>query len=137
VRRILLVDDNEDLVNATALLLRFAGHEVMTARNGYEALQCAEEDCPQLVLLDIAMPGMDGFSVAQKLRQMHSMKEILIIALTGYGLPSDRARCKAAGFDLHLLKPFTAAELFELVQCESDEAQGSPIPKDSRALRQL
>src|SRR5678809_344469 len=97
-RQVLVVDDNRDGAQTLAMLLRFAGHQVKVAFSGIQALQIAQEQKPNVILLDLAMPGMDGFQVAQALRERPETKDALIIAVSGYCLlytsPSPRDRQK-------------------------------------------
>lgn len=105
-RRILLVDDNVDAVDSLAKLLRFDGHDVETAYGGVAALAAIEAHEPDVVLLDIGMPQMDGYEVARRVRaRTGTAKRPRLVALTGYGQEVDRARAEAAGFDAHLVKP--------------------------------
>jgi CheY-like chemotaxis protein len=104
-RSVLIVDNNEDAAESLALLLRIAGHEVRTAYDGPAALDLARESPPDVVLLDIGMPGMDGLEVAHRLRLDLGLKQALLIALTGYGGEDDRRRSREAGFNAHLVKP--------------------------------
>ncbi|CAL1239987.1 response regulator [Candidatus Methylocalor cossyra] len=103
--RILVVDDNVDSADSMALLLSLDGHDARTAFDGPGALAEAAEFRPQVVLLDIGLPGMDGYEVARRLRALPDLGAVLIIAVTGYGQDDDRIRSKAAGFDHHLVKP--------------------------------
>jgi PAS domain S-box-containing protein len=103
-RRILVVEDNADGREALAALLRLAGHEVAEAATGREALAAAERQPPEVVLLDIGLPDLDGYQVAAALRASLGDR-VRLIALTGYGQPGDRERVRGAGFDAHLLKP--------------------------------
>jgi CheY-like chemotaxis protein len=103
--RILIVDDNKDSADSMAMLQEIHGHEVRTASNGPEALEIAAAFSPEVVLLDIGLPGMDGYEVAQRLRAMPAMAKAFLIALTGYGTTEDRLRALQAGFDEHLAKP--------------------------------
>ena len=114
-RRILVVDDNADVAETTTLLLTLSGHEVLCAKDGLQALQFAAEFAPEVVLLDIGLPLMDGYEVARRLREMPQTRTSLLIALTGYGQQGDRARGKAAGFDGHLLKPVDPRALGEMI----------------------
>ena len=104
-RRILVVDDNVDVVETTTMLLSLSGHAVHSAKDGLQALQAAAQFRPEVVLLDIGLPLMDGYEVARRLRQMPEMAGALLVALTGYGQQGDRQRGKEAGFDAHMLKP--------------------------------
>ena len=114
-RRILVVDDQADVADTTAAMLGLSGHEVRTARDGREALEEAIAFEPDVVLLDIGLPRMDGYEVARRLRQLEPTRRALLVALTGYGQPADRQRSREAGFDEHLLKPVDPAALDALV----------------------
>lgn len=111
-RRVLLVDDSVDAAEAMSMLLETLGHEVRTLHDGPSALAAVDEFAPEVVILDIGLPGMDGFQIAREMRTRPSTKTALMIALTGYGGESDRQRSRDAGFDFHLVKPvsFTAIE---------------------------
>jgi two-component system CheB/CheR fusion protein len=113
--RVLVVDDFPDNVLSMALLLRCYGHDVETASNGRAALQSAEASRPEVVLLDIAMPGMDGYEVARRFRDLFR-DQIKIIALTAYGTDEDRQRSREAGFDRHLIKPADPQEVEALLR---------------------
>jgi len=114
-RRILVVDDNRGAAQVLAVLLRkFWGHTVETAHDGRAALETAARMCPEVVLLDIGLPGLDGFEVAAALRAAPTTRGALIVALTGYSREQDRRRCGEVGIDVHLVKPAAAASLEEL-----------------------
>jgi two-component system OmpR family response regulator len=102
--RVLVVNDYADNVESMAMLLRLYGHEVATALGGPAALQAARANPPEVVLLDISMPGMDGYEVARQLRRMFQGR-VLLIALTALGSEKDKRRCVEAGFDHHVVKP--------------------------------
>jgi CheY-like chemotaxis protein len=114
-RRILVVDDNVDATASQAELLRMLGHEVETAYDGQSALRKAQAFRPEVVLLDLGMPGMDGFEVARHLRAMPEGRDVLLVAQTGWGQEEDRDRTKAAGFDVHLAKPVDVDALMGLL----------------------
>ena len=103
--RVLVVDDNIDGADITALLLRELGHEAQVAYSGPGALTAADSYLPNVVLLDIGLPEMDGYEVARRLRQHPLLRNAWLVAITGYGQESDRQRSKEAGFDHHLVKP--------------------------------
>jgi signal transduction histidine kinase/ActR/RegA family two-component response regulator len=115
-RRVLIVDDNVDTAQGLSRLLTRAGHDTAVAQDGTEALARAREQIPEAILLDIGLPGMDGFEVVKLLRQQPACAEAVIIALTGYGQPEDRQRVIEAGFDHHLVKPVNIDELKILLQ---------------------
>jgi PAS domain S-box-containing protein len=104
-RRVLVVDDNRDAAETMADLLRLWGYEVRLAHHGQAALRTAKEYCPEIVLLDIGLPGMDGFGVATALRQDPATASARIIAITGYGQEEHHRSSREAGFDFHLTKP--------------------------------
>ncbi len=112
-RRVLVVDDNADSAESLAMILSLRGHEARTALDGPQALAVAREFRPAVVMLDIGLPGMDGYEVARRLRSEHD--GILLVALTGYGQDEDRRRSKEAGFDHHLVKPVDFAVLQEVM----------------------
>jgi PAS domain S-box-containing protein len=113
-RRVLVVDDNQDAAITLASLLRTFGHEVVTVHDGVEALQTSEGFRPQVVLLDIGMPGMDGLEVARRLRKRNRLPRPLIVAVTGWGKQEDEALSKEAGFDFHVVKPVEESQLREI-----------------------
>ncbi len=104
-RRVLVVDDNRDAAVSLGMLLKLLGTDVQVANDGTGALQAVAAFRPNVVLLDIGMPGMDGFEVARRIRANRAYDEIVLIALTGWGQTEDRDRTRAAGFDHHLVKP--------------------------------
>jgi len=103
--RVLVVNDRPDNVESMALLLRLCGHEVEVAIGGPAAVRAAQARQPDAVLLDLSMPGLDGYQVARKLRAMFRDKPLLLVAITAHGFEEDRRRCAEAGFDRHLVKP--------------------------------
>jgi signal transduction histidine kinase/CheY-like chemotaxis protein len=113
--RILVVDDNQDAALTLALLLRWQGHEVEVAHDGAAALETVTSFRPALVLLDIGMPGMDGYEVARRIRATPELKNVVLAALTGWGQPEDLRRSAQAGFDHHLVKPLEAKVLERLL----------------------
>ncbi|MBB2917524.1 PAS domain-containing hybrid sensor histidine kinase/response regulator [Cupriavidus alkaliphilus] len=112
VQRILLVDDNRDAADSLAMLLEMCGHEVTIAYDGSEALHVAPRCRPHIALIDLAMPGMDGFEVVRAMRGVAGTESTRFVALTGFGQPADRQHTEAAGFDAHLVKPVELETLF-------------------------
>jgi signal transduction histidine kinase/ActR/RegA family two-component response regulator len=104
-RHVLVVDDNVDAAQSLTILLRLHGHRVRIVHGGEQALTAVAAEKPDLVLLDIGMPGMNGFEVARRLRERHGSGDLTLVALTGWGQEQDRLRSKEAGFDHHLTKP--------------------------------
>ena len=103
--RVLVVDDNVDAAQSLADLLSLLGHDVRLAYEGISAVQTAVAWCPEVVLLDIGLPGLNGFEVAKRIREQAAQPNMVLVALTGYGQATDRQRSKDAGFDHHLVKP--------------------------------
>jgi CheY-like chemotaxis protein len=104
-RRILLVDDNVDAATMLAMMLRLLGHEVATAKSGAEGLELGARFHPDVAILDLGMPGMDGYEVCRRLRSEPWGASIRVIALTGWGADEDLRRTHDAGFNVHLVKP--------------------------------
>jgi CheY-like chemotaxis protein len=119
-RRILVVDDNVDAAESLALLLQVKGHDVEVAHDGPTAIKTAEVYRPDVVLLDIGLPRMDGYQVARKIREQSWGSNALVVALTGYGREEDRQRSAAAGFNAHLVKPADLQSLSELMAQAKD-----------------
>ena len=115
-KRIIVVDDNDDQVHSMALLLNLMGHTVSHAASGPQAIEQAREFHPDLMLIDIGMPGMDGYEVARRLREQPDTRHIRLVAQTGWGGDVDRERSREAGFDAHLVKPVTPSTLDELMR---------------------
>ncbi len=125
-RRILIADDNNDALESLATLLQLSGHEVFTATNGGTALQSVERHLPEVVLLDIGMPLLDGYEVAKRIRAQPWGQRITLVALTGWGQDSDRRRSREAGFDSHLVKPLDLETLTDLLaRLPSTRASGA------------
>jgi CheY-like chemotaxis protein len=113
--RILLVDDNDDARELGAMMLERAGHEVVTAADAVEALELVKDFVPDVAVLDIGLPVLDGYELAQRLRHALGDARLRLIALTGYGQAHDRERSARAGFDRHLVKPIDPRELLETI----------------------
>jgi signal transduction histidine kinase len=128
-RRILIADDNNDALESLATLLQLSGHEVFTATNGGTALQSAERHLPEVALLDIGMPMLDGYEVARRIRAQAWGQRITLVALTGWGQDSDRRRSREAGFDSHLVKPLDLETLTDLLA----RLPSSPSPGHSHS----
>jgi PAS domain S-box-containing protein len=114
-RRILVVDDNVDAAATLEMLLKSLGHETCVVHDGVGALQMADEFHPDIVLLDLGMPGLDGYETARRLRALKEERSFRIIAITGWGQESDRQKTREAGFDLHLTKPVEVEDLVRAV----------------------
>jgi CheY-like chemotaxis protein len=107
--RILAVDDDEDTRESLAMLLRLEGHQVLAAANGHQALDAALSESPDVVLLDISLPGLNGYEVSRRLKQRRPEKPPLVVAVSGYA--ENAALGDEAGIDLHLIKPVEPSEL--------------------------
>jgi CheY-like chemotaxis protein len=121
-QRILVADDNHDAAEALSLQLQLAGHDVRTAHDGAEAVAIAATFEPDIVLLDLGMPKMDGYEAARQLR-LHAGRRMTLVALTGWGQQQDRDRTADAGFDAHLVKPVAEANLFKTLALAVENKQ--------------
>jgi PAS domain S-box-containing protein len=115
-RRVLLVDDNEDAALLLADALRGLGHEVETAYDGPAALRVAPAFAPEIALLDLGLPVMDGFELARRLKVLPGLSRVRLVAVTGYGQAADRERTREAGFDLHLVKPVDLDDVTSMIR---------------------
>ena len=118
--RVLVVDDNVDTVTTLAMLVQESGHEVRTAYDGSAVLEVALDYRPNLVLLDIGLPGLNGYEVAKQLRQQPALQNAVLVAMTGYGRESDRQRSREAGFHHHLVKPGDFGKVLQILATVSD-----------------
>jgi len=126
-RSIVVVDDNDDAASSMAMLLRLMGHEVSIEHDGESGLRRIEEEHPDIILLDIGLPGMSGYEVAERLRKTPAGRAAKLYALTGYGQDEDRRRSAETGFDGHLVKPVLPGDLFALIESTpSAPRQGFP-----------
>ena len=114
--RVLIADDHVDAVETLAMLVSLEGHAVEVARNGHEALELAGRLRPDVAILDIGMPGLDGHAVAHHIRQTQAGESMLIVALTGRGDAEDKERAQVAGFDEHFTKPVDPALLLGCIR---------------------
>ncbi len=121
-RSVLVVDDNQDAADSVAALLTLRGHRVWVAYDGLAGLAAAAERSPDVVLLDIGLPGMDGYAVASRLRELGQTHASTIVALTGYGQEGDRQRSERVRFDAHLVKPVDYEVLYRLIERPRDDS---------------
>jgi len=121
-KKVLVVDDNQDSANSMSILLRLAGNQVETAHDGLQALEIAASFRPQVVLLDIGMPKLNGYDAARRIRGEDWGKDALLVALTGWGQEEDRRKSREAGFDEHLVKPVDYDKLMKLLASRSADA---------------
>ena len=121
-RRILVVDDNQDSAESLTILLSLAGHETHTAYDGLEAMEAAEAFKPDVILLDIGLPKLNGYEVARKIREKPWGQTMVLVALTGWGQEEDRRRSREAGFNHHLTKPVDPPELTRLLLSQTQSA---------------
>jgi CheY-like chemotaxis protein len=122
--RVLVVDDNKDAAASLALLLETMGNDVRTAHDGEQAAAVASEFRPDVALLDIGMPKLDGYEAARRIRRESNGRPLRLVALTGYGQESDRRKSHEAGFDRHLVKPLRPQVLVELL---AEIERGEPL----------
>jgi PAS domain S-box-containing protein len=127
--RILIVDDNQDSADSLAMLLEIFGNEVGTAYDGEEAVEAAGALRPEVVLLDIGMPKLNGYDACRRIRQQPWGQEMFLIALTGWGQDEDRRRTEEAGFNFHIVKPVDPAALMKLLASRSGAPEGQPIKR--------
>jgi PAS domain S-box-containing protein len=123
--RLLVVDDNRDSTESIALLAQMWGHNVRTALDGVTAVEEAKKHNPDVVLLDIGLPGMDGYQVARRLREDPNLTGVVLVAMTGYGREEDRRRAHEAGFQHHLVKPVDPSQLRTLLATQPTRGQTS------------
>lgn len=135
IRRILMVDDNLDAVNSLELLLQQKGHDVRVAHDGDAALECVQVFNPEIVLLDIGMPDMDGYEVCRQIRATVKGKRIVVCAVTGWGQPEDKKRAYEAGFDCHLTKPVKIDDI--LSQVNGYRGGGDFLENEHDAIQDL
>jgi CheY-like chemotaxis protein len=124
--RILVVDDSRDAAESLAMLLESVGADVHTASDGLAALEKLDSYRPSVMLLDIGMPGMDGFEVARRARQRPASRDLTLIALTGWGQEADRRRSREVGIDFHLVKPVDLVQLGELLTALANNGARRP-----------
>ena len=124
-QRVLVVDDNRDAAESLAMLLELDNCTVSVAHDGLQALEALESFKPQLALLDIGMPGMDGYELARRIRATRLGREVQLVALTGWGQADDKKRAAESGFDQHLTKPVDPELLTELLTRSRSEEMGT------------
>lgn len=115
-RRVLVVDDNQDAADTLAMLLELMGHETRTAHDGLAALEAASQFRPEVVLLDIGLPKMNGYDVCRRMREEDWGRSAFLVALTGWGQAEDQRKASEAGFDRHLVKPVEESVLQKLLE---------------------
>ena len=128
-KRVLIADDNQDGVDSLSMLLNLSGHQVHVAHTGPQALELAQRVKPQIAVLDIGMPGFNGYQVAERIRAEAWGHNITLIAVTGWGQEEDKRRAKAAGFDHHLTKPIDPTSLEVLIRGADPVAGGDATPE--------
>jgi CheY-like chemotaxis protein len=121
--RVLVVDDNLDAAECLAMLLELSGHQTALAHTGPEAVSTTLSFQPDVVFLDIGLPELNGYEVAQRIRSDSSISQPMLVALTGWGSDEDKRQAQAAGFDRHLVKPFDASKLDALLSVRSARAR--------------
>ena len=114
-RKVLVVDDNRDAASSLARFLQLKGHDVRVAHDGVEAIGVNDEFAPHAILLDLGMPGMDGYEACRRIRNAARGQNVRVIAITGWGQEEDRRKAAMAGFDLHLVKPVNPDTLLQVL----------------------
>jgi CheY-like chemotaxis protein len=114
-RRVMVIDDNKDAAESMSMLFELWGHEVLCAYDGRAALEAAVKYRPDAVFLDIGLPGMDGYEIAERFRELPGSNGTVLVAITGYGQDEDRRRSREAGIDHHLVKPVAPETLHKLL----------------------
>ena len=122
-QRILVVDDNRDSADSLVTAFAVLGHDAVAAYGGKEALRRLEEMTPDLLVLDLSMPEMDGYTLARAIRALPAFTRVAMVALSGFGSETDRAKSRDAGFDRHMLKPFDLADLEAMVGVANEPAR--------------
>lgn len=120
--KVLVVDDQKDIAESIAMILRLERHEVAMAVSGRDALKLADQWKPDVVLLDISMPQMSGYDLARQLRDYRRAPRPVLVAVSGFGAPSDKLASRQAGIDHHLVKPVDPARLLSLLRSLGDAA---------------
>jgi CheY-like chemotaxis protein len=127
-RRVLVVDDNPDALASMSMLVRALGSEAFDAHDGLEAVESARELRPDVILMDIGMPRLNGYDAARRIREQPWGRDLLIVATTGWGKDEDRQRSKEAGFDFHLVKPIDVTAVQELLSSPGRTQQDQALP---------
>jgi CheY-like chemotaxis protein len=122
--RVLLIEDHDDAREMMRIGLELQGHTVFEAGDGPQGLRVAADAAPEAIVVDLGLPGLDGYEVARRLRERPGLDATLLVALSGYGLPEARQRAREAGFDVHLTKPVAPDDLSDLIVARS-APQGS------------
>jgi CheY-like chemotaxis protein len=125
-RKVLVVDDNSDALDSLSRMVTLMGNDVCKARDGLEALEATERFQPDIVLMDLGMPNMNGYEAARRMREQPWGQKLVLVATTGWGQEEDRRRTAEAGFDRHLVKPIEAVVLSDLLN--DPELKSSPSP---------
>jgi CheY-like chemotaxis protein len=133
-RRVLVVDDNRDAADSLGAVLQLAGHEVRTAYDGEAAVYSAATWQPEVVLLDIGLPGMNGYEAAARIRGAPWGAGMVLVAVTGWGQEEDKRRAAESGFDVHLTKPVDLDSLASLLAVQDGHTGGSLAPRAAEPL---
>jgi CheY-like chemotaxis protein len=132
--RVLIVDDNLDAAETLAMMLQLLGQQTRQAHDGHEALKAAQEYHPDVVFMDIGLPGLNGHEVVERMRGELGMGDAYIVALSGYGTEEDRRKSLESGFDTHLVKPLDPSQLPQLLAAGARPAREAPKPAPSRVV---
>jgi signal transduction histidine kinase/ActR/RegA family two-component response regulator len=134
-RRVLVIEDNEDARETLRVMLELAGHEVLEAGDGRQGLEVLKSSRPDIAIIDIGLPELSGYELAAQFRAEPGNEDVMLIALTGYGLPEARDRSQRAGFDHHLVKPVSIEALWKLINSSSDRPPGPQRFLHSQTLK--
>jgi two-component system, sensor histidine kinase len=118
-RRVLVIEDNHDAREMFRMMLELAGHEVLEAGDGLTGLEILKSQRPDVAVIDVGLPGLNGYEIARRFRAEPNSRDVMLVALTGYGTPDARERSRQAGFDHHLIKPVNPEALEELLRTEA------------------
>jgi CheY-like chemotaxis protein len=133
-RRVLIIEDNHDAREMFRMMLELAGHEVLEAGDGLAGLELLKAERPDVAVIDVGLPGLNGYEIARRFRAEPNSDEVMLVALTGYGTPDAQERSRLAGFDHHLIKPVNAEALQEILRAEPFGAREPRRPPAAAAV---
>jgi CheY-like chemotaxis protein len=128
--KLLVIDDNVDAADSLRMLLTLNGHAAQAAHDSTAALQAAQDQKPDAILMDIGLPGLNGYQLAERVRATPGLQEVILVAVTGYGQPEDQQRSKRAGFDHHMVKPVDHQQLRKMLALIAQQKPAQTRPKE-------